>query len=254
MDKPRLLVSDIDGTLLDHGTSTAGLTSLRLLLAANRDCVRLVYATGRSFSSTMRLIGDDILPMPDGIAPFVGTQAWLPPWTEPNRDYARLMCEDWDRATVLDVVKSYPKVKLQPDEYQSEFKASFYCHDPAAVARLERSLLDAGLQTNVVYSCGKYLDVLPKRAGKRQAVEFFSRLWNVERNAILTCGDSGNDLDMLTDPRFYGVAVGNAEDDLLEVLETDTVHASELPYAAGVLEGAEAFEFWPPAATKENAR
>lgn len=77
----RVLVTDIDGTLLDEGVPTPGLATLRLLIENQQDAVRVVYATGRSFFSTWKLVLADVLPVPDSIASSVGTEVWLPPCT-----------------------------------------------------------------------------------------------------------------------------------------------------------------------------
>lgn len=244
----RLLVSDIDGTLLEGGRPTEGLAVLRRVLAVHTEKVALVYATGRSFSSTWSLVEDGVLPVPDAVAPFVGTEMWFPGWSGPERRYRETLMEGWDRAGAMEVIGDLNGVRLQAEEFQSELKASFEISSGTTVMELEALLSARGIRARVVYSCGRYLDVLPERAGKGNAVDYVRRAFGAATGDVLTCGDSGNDLDMLLDPRTRGVAVGNSEAELAAVPSGGSFYKAFLPFASGVLEGAAAFRFWPSAA------
>ena len=245
--KIRLLVSDIDGTLLDGGEPTAGLSTLRTILWAHRGAVRLVYATGRSFASTRSLIDSGALPEADGICAFVGTELWLPPWKNASEEYAAHIGRGWRRDRVSELAAGFPQIEWQPDEFQSPFKASFFLREPTLLPAFELELRRAEAGARAIYSCDEYLDVLPASAGKRNAVDFVRGLFGIDRFHVLTAGDSGNDLDMLLDDRFFGVAVGNAETELSKLAKAGSasLHESDLPFAAGVLDGAEVFDFWP---------
>jgi sucrose-6F-phosphate phosphohydrolase len=242
-----MLVTDIDGTLLEDGQPTPGLETLRLVLYAHRDEVELVYATGRSFGSTEELVASGTLPEPDAIAAFVGTELWLPPWRTPAPRYRERIADGWRLDAVGRVASAFATLEPQPDRFQTPLKASFYLEDPSVLEPLQRALDDVDSGARLIYSCEKYLDVVPARAGKRAAIDFLCTAWGIDRGDVLACGDSGNDLDMLAEPRFWGVAVGNAESELQRLIEPETLHKSSLPHAAGVLDGAEVFDFWPPA-------
>jgi sucrose-6F-phosphate phosphohydrolase len=246
MYNTRILVSDIDGTLLEDGQPTPGLETLRLVLYAHRDEVKLVYATGRSFESTQNLIASGALPRPDGIAAFVGTEVWLPPWIAPSSSYRARITAGWNVNAVRKVASAFAALEPQPDRFQTGLKASYYLSDPDALPPLDHALNDVDTGARLVYSCKKYLDIVPARAGKRAAVEFLCNTWGIDRQYVLACGDSGNDADMLAAPRFWSVAVGNSEAEIERLTEPESLHKSTLPHAAGVLEGAEVFDFWPP--------
>ena len=102
-----------------------------------------------------------------------------------------------------------------------------------------------GIRAKILYSCSRYLDVLPERAGKRDAVEHFRRLWDIPKSHVLACGDSGNDRDLLEDKHFLGVVVGNSQNELRELAGSNTLHKATLPFAEGILEGALVHGFWP---------
>lgn len=243
MNAQRLLVSDIDGTLLQEGRPTPGLDTLKVVLEAKNGSTRLVYATGRTFASTCELIEAGTLPPADAVAALVGTEVWLPPWEQAEEAYRRSLLEGWDLEALKAVAASFDALREQPDEFQTNLKLSFYLDDEGQLEGLHHALKERGLQFRLIYSGGEFLDLIPARAGKRRAVEFLQRAWQIPRAQVLTAGDSGNDTDMLADPRYQGVAVGNAQEELQD-LHARRLHLADLPHAAGVLEGAEEFDFW----------
>lgn len=242
---PRVIVSDIDGTLVDRGRPTAGLETLRLLLEVHRGSTRIVYATGRSFESTWSLVDSGILPEPDAVASFVGTEVWLPPWKRMDAGFAAHISPRWSREDVYDVAGLFRRLELQPVRYQTPYKVSYYVTHPPTAARFRRELSDLGVDARVVYSGGRFLDVIPPRAGKRGAAGYVLGRWDLERPLVLACGDSLNDRDLIGCDGYHGVVVGNGEEGLRALHGEPRVHLAVLPHAAGVLEGAEAFGFWP---------
>ena len=241
----RLLVSDIDGTLLDNGDPAPGLDALRALLTVHRREVRLVYATGRSIASTRSLIASGCLPEPDGIAAFIGTEVWLPPWKKNTQSFQRSFSLGWNRESVLDAAARFPSLVLQPEELQTPNKVSFYVNGFFSPYSFSSELRFRGIRAKILYSCSRYLDVLPERAGKRNAVEHFRRLWGIPKSHVLACGDSGNDRDLLEEKHFLGVAVGNSQTELRELADSNTLHKATLPFAEGILEGTLVYGFWP---------
>ena len=245
MTVKRLLVSDIDGTLLDNGEVSRGLSTLRSLIRKHRDEVALVYATGRSYDDTMALISSDLLPTPDAIAPSIGTEIWFSDAKQADPTFRNLIDIHWHRQIVEETAKRIPGLVLQAEEMQTPFKVSFEVYRPRKVIDLSTLLKNKGQDVRIIYSCGKYLDVLPANAGKRAAVSYLSQLMDVPERHVLTCGDSGNDLDMLTNPATANVLVANAEAEMAAISRSRFVYFADRTHAAGVVEGAEAFGFWP---------
>jgi sucrose-phosphate synthase len=118
---------------------------------------------------------------------------------------------------------------------------------PRKVIDLSTLLKVKGMEVRIVYSCGKYVDVLPANAGKRAAVTYLGRIMDVPLRHILTSGDSGNDIDMLTNPKTANVLVANAESEMAPLARSRHVYHANRSHAAGVVEGTEAFGFWPKA-------
>jgi len=145
---------------------------------------------------------------------------------------------------VAHVAGGFEELRPQSDDVQTAWKVSYYLNDRTILHRLRHALTTHELKARLIWSSGKHLDLLPRSAGKRRAIEFIRKRWEVDRDQVLVSGDSGNDIDMLADPGYRGVAVGNAEEELEVLEDEDTFHQASLPHAAGVLEGTEEFDFW----------
>jgi phosphoserine phosphatase len=89
------------------------------------------------------------------------------------------------------------------------------------------------------------------RAGKLQALEYVRASHRFPLANTIACGDSGNDILMLSG-RNLAIVVGNAQPDLVQWLEQHTSDESPLPgkqrllrtkahEAYGILEGLEYF-------------
>lgn len=94
---------------------------------------------------------------------------------------------------------------------------------------------------------------MPIRAGKLQALEYVRATHRFPIEATVACGDSGNDILMLSG-RNLAIVVGNAQPDLVKWLEQHVSDESPLPgkqrllrtknhEAYGILEGLEYFGY-----------
>ena len=153
----------------------------------------------------------------------------------------RWIGERWDAGKVLKLTSELPGMELQPEEFQSPFKVSYYYHN-AGEEELEamKSLLhDAGLGVQIIYSSNQDLDFLPERADKGKAARFLTNELNWPEDRVIVSGDSGNDLALFTQG-FRGIIVANAQPELKSYKNGRVYHASR-DYADGVVEG---LEFW----------
>lgn len=239
----RLLATDLDGTLVgDSGMRGP----LQAEIAALRTEMALVYVTGRSLVSTLRLIDAVGLLKPDVIVAGVGTAIHRGPDWQADATWLARLAVDWHVGRVRDLAGQQPELTPQPPGEQTPLKCSYLLQpgdSRRVLARLRRQLNRAGLQARLVYSAGRYLDILPRQAGKATAVRHLADRWQVPWADVMVCGDSGNDRDMLRLPA-RAVIVGNAGDALRRTPPPGAFLATGHD-AAGILEGLQHFGWLP---------
>lgn len=101
-----------------------------------------------------------------------------------------------------------------------------------------------GFDVDIIYSQDLYLDILPKNINKGSAMVYLAKVWNIDRDRIIACGDSGNDIAMLEVVK--SIVVGNAKRELIEWTQrqasaSDSFMARE-SFARGIIEGLRYFK------------
>lgn len=239
--KVRLVCSDIDGTVL--GVPEAAVEFRRIWdeLAADRPI--LIYSTGRLLEDAKRVIREGGLPEPDFFIGGVGTMVEEVKSGEVLKKYTEVLDRNWDRQKVDELVRGFEGIEPQADEQQHEWKSSWFWYGASeeSLERLRSALKDAALEAQVIYSSARDLDVLPMTANKGNALRWICERLGVELDEAVVCGDTGNDASMFLVPGVRGIAVGNAEPELLEAVRGSGTHFAKGECAAGVMEGLKAF-------------
>ena len=239
----RMLISDIDYTLINEKgeEDLAALAELRERLKDPE--LGFGVATGRSLELVKDVLSNYDFPQPDVIVSSVGSEIYYGKDFRPDKGYAKHISYGWKPERVREVLCQLPFLELQEDEAQRRFKVSFYMPDESDnLSRVHAALDEAKLRSNVIYSHGQFLDILPYRASKGKAIRFLSHKWNIMPKNIAVSGDSGNDEEMLRGS-FRGIVVGNHAPELEPLRGKRRVYFAEGNYARGVLEGLKHYDF-----------
>jgi sucrose-phosphate synthase len=243
----RMVVSDIDNTLIGD---RAGIAALARILRDRPRGYGFGVATGRHLASTLEVLRQMRVPSPDVLITSVGTEIHYGPRLQPDSGWRRHIHHLWRRDALVALLADVPGLTPQPDAQQSEFKISYnvdadLAPDPAALTAMLRA---ANLHANLIHSHEAYLDVLPVRASKGQAIRYLAYKWGLPLRAFLVAGDSGNDLEMLVGDTL-AVVVANHSAELEHLRGLEQVYFSAAPCAFGIIEGMAHYGFaWPGSA------
>ena len=265
--QPSLLIcTDLDRTLIPNGSQPESPEArVRFDALTDRPEVTLAYVSGRHRQLVDEAMTRYRLPQPDFVVGDVGTSIYridAAEW-QPLAAWQAELATGWgdlghdDLAALLDGIEP---LELQEAARQNRYKLSYYLpvmrqqHD--LDARIRQRLESAGVRARLIWSVDEaagigLLDVLPERASKYHALRYLMQVQGFTTDNTVFCGDSGNDLEVLTSP-IAAVLVANAHPDLkVEVrkLADAAGHGRQLyvatggflgmngNYSAGILEG-----------------
>ncbi len=231
------LISDLDGTLAE-GDNTTGLAELMGWLK-ERPPVVFGISSGRNQELMKKALSVYPLADPDIIICSAGTELFY------TRDFIRDTGWDkhisyqWKREAIAATVAKLDKLTPQPMDAQWPFKISYFVENSFNnddLADLHNLLYAGKLQAKVLLTDNKFLDIIPRRAGKGNVVRYLSYKWKLPVENFITAGNGGNDIDMLQG-QTKGIVVSNYSPELAILKGKRNVFFAEKPLSAGILEG-----------------
>ena len=166
--------------------------------------------------------------------------------------FARHIAPGWRRNALRDHLAGKPHLLPQGEMEQRPFKLSYFADlSPRAVAALQDELDAHGFGARVIYSHGRYLDVLPRRAGKGEALRWRADDLGIPLHSTFAAGDSGNDLDMLR-AAGTGIVVGNHDPEIAHLRGERGIVFCKAHHAGAIVEGMAADA--PPCGTPARRR
>jgi sucrose-6F-phosphate phosphohydrolase len=231
---PVLLVTDLDDSLIGDDEATAAFTAWWRAVGVPAGG-RLVYNTGRALDLFEALLAEKrgVLAEPDMLISSVGTKIYTKIYTRrgagwrEDEAYAAALGRGWDLEAVREAAYAAlaavgrDAMHFRPPSEMNEHKVT--CGVRGDVLDRVRAAVGGALDAAgvahrlIVSGAGEwhYIDVVPARAGKAQALEYARAALGFDAAATVACGDSGNDVDMLQGAH-HAVVVANAQPDLME--------------------------------------
>jgi sucrose-phosphate synthase len=99
------------------------------------------------------------------------------------------------------------------------------------------------LTGNVLLSFGQFLDVIPSRASKGQALRYAALRLDIPLEHILVAGGSGADEDMMRGNTLAVVVANRHHEELSALVDLERVYFSEQAGAAGLLDAIKHYAF-----------
>lgn len=126
--------------------------------------------------------------------------------------------------------------RLSKAELKPSPKLTSKCLDGAPEERLRIIKEELGGRANVTLSGGDVIEITNRSVSKAYAVKTLCRMYGIDIQDTVACGDSENDLEMLR-AAGLGCAMGNAVPELKKI----SGYVCKMGYSFGVLEAIERF-------------
>ena len=233
-----LLATDIDNTLVGNREAVARFAGWQ----AKQLDYHYAVATGRDFHNALAVLQEWNAPLPEILICSVGSEVYYRRADgkyHPDMEWKNRILQGWQRGAIQEALQSLNWLELQPQECQTEVKLSYFMPENTEyLQQVETLLKQAGLPCSVIFSHGRFLDILPHHASKGHALRYVSTCLAVNWNHVIAAGDSGNDLDMLLSV-LNPIIVANHTRELRSLRSYKKAYFSHSQYADGILEGIE---------------
>jgi sucrose-phosphate synthase len=238
----RAIFSDLDQSLIGHAE---GLKRFTEVIRQNRNRVTFGIVTGRRLDSALTVMKMNSIPVPDVLITSLGTQIYYRRQLISDDFWAYHMNYLWQPVAIRRALQDLPGLVPQNRNEQSQYKIAFH-YDPTIAPPVEEiiALLRTNeLTANVIYSFGQYLDILPARASKGQALRYVAQRWDIPLENILVAGGSGSDEDMMRGNTLAVVVANRHHEELSQLEDQERIYFAHQNHALGILEAVEHYDF-----------
>jgi sucrose-phosphate synthase len=240
----RAIFSDLDQSLIGNAE---GLQRFIEVIQQNRRRATFGIVTGRRLDSALAIMRTNSIPIPDFLITSLGTQI--------HYGGRQLITDDfwadrvnylWQPILIRRVLQALPGLFLQPYIEQSKYKISYH-YDPTVAPPVEEIialLRTKELTANVVHAFGQYLDIIPARASKGQALRYVAQRWDIPLENILVAGGSGADEDMMRGNTLAVVVANRHHEELSQLEDLEQIYFATQDHALGILEAIDHYDFF----------
>jgi len=239
----RALFTDVDQSLLGDAE---GVQQFVATMQENRKCATFGIATGRHLNSALTELKQHGIPCPDVLITSLGTEIHYAPRLTHDAYWKEHIDCLWRPTTVHRVLSGFPGLELQPKSEQTPFKISYH-YDPDRLPPLEEitsELRSQDVTANLIRSFGRFLDVIPSRASKGQALRYVAQRWGLPLERILVAGGSGSDEDMMRGNTLAVVVANRHGEELSQLEDLERIYFAGQPFALGILEAVDHYDFF----------
>ena len=239
----KAIFSDIDQNLLGDPEALAELIRV---IRTHRKELTFGIATGRRLDSALKVMKKYGIPEPDVLITSTGTAIHYAPKLTEDAYWPSHIDRHWIPRQVRQILDGLPGLKLQPRSEQSHFKISYYIDTAKAPSldEINRLLHQEEQTVNAILSFGQFLDILPIRASKGYALRYFANHWDIPLDRIIVAGGSGADEDMMRGNTLAVIVANRHEEELSQLDTIEQIYFAERPFAGGILEAFEYYDFF----------
>ena len=241
----RLLALDLDSSLeLPEEHSLSHLRD-RLQAEPFAASTGLVILTGRSLAQARQRYRELRLSDPKAWICRAGTEIHHAADRAEDPVWAKRISQAWDRDAVLAAMGQLQEhIQLQDADHQSRYKVSYLLRasNRGLIGLARQCLRRHGLQAEPQLRCHWFLDVLPQRASRSEAIRFLAQSWGLPLEQVLVVASQQGDGELL-DGLPATVVPADHDPCLLGQRTQQRVYVSKRPSVGAVLDGLTHFRF-----------
>ncbi|MBK1717816.1 HAD-IIB family hydrolase [Thiocystis violacea] len=241
--RDRALFTDLDQSLLGD---PEGVEQFVAMMHQNKRCSNFGIATGRRLDSVLIELKRHRIPVPDVLITSLGSEIHYTARLVPDDFWNEHVDHLWKPGVVRRALAEVPGLVPQRKLQQSRFKISYH-YDPVVAPSVEEiatRLRTWDLSVNVIHAFGQFLDIVPIRASKGQAVRYVTHRFGIPLEHVLVVGGSGADEDMMRGNTLAVVVANRHHEELSQLSEIDNIYFAEQAHAKGILEAIEHYDFF----------
>jgi sucrose-phosphate synthase len=241
--RDRMIITDLDQNLTGD---TDSLLRFVELMRTNRSKVIFGIATGRRLDSALALMKKYNIPAPDVLISSLGTRIHYGQDLIEDNLWADHIDHDWPPRRIKQVLGTMRGLRLQDKQEQTISKISYYydAEEAPPLEEIQTLLLQLEITANVNLSFGQFLDILPSRASKGQALRYLAQRLDIVLDQILVAGGSGADEDMMRGNTLAVVVENRHHEELSLLPEVDRIYFAQGRFAQGILEAIDHYDFF----------
>ena len=235
----RLLLLDLDSSLEQPDGD-----ALRVL-REHLDRCSLGILSGRSLPAARQRFRELLLPEPKVWITGAGTEIHYGQESESDLFWSAQIGVDWDRAGVESALADLTDhIDLQPPEQQGLFKLSYTIRDAGEeiLPLIRQRLRQRHQAARPQLRCHWYLDVLPLRASRSEAIRFLALRWGLPLEQMLVVASEQGDGELVCG-RPATVVLGDHDPCLDDFRQQQRVYFASRSQLPGVLEGIQHYRF-----------
>ena len=194
----KLLFLDLD----NHLEESKGLSIMRNKLKDHslKHQIKLGVLTGRSIKAARYRYVETHLPEPAVWICQAGTEIYYDEKNKSDIFWQDSISVDWSREDVERVLfdlKDY--LELQSPEFQGPFKVSYLLKEPshAILPLVRKRLRQFALAASPHLKCHWYVDVVPLRASRAEAIRFLALRWGIPLEKVLVIASQQGDDELI---------------------------------------------------------
>ena len=241
----KLLLLDLDNNL--EQSDSQALINLRKRLKdySLQSNFRLGIITGRSIKAAKYQYSQLNLPFPSVWICRAGTEIFYDNEEKSDILWQDLISMDWDREAVVKALNDLKNYFIfQAIEQQGPFKVSYLLKEPCEglLPLVRKRLLSSKCSASPHVRCHWYLDIVPLRASRSEAIRYLTLRWGLSLDQVLVVASEQGDAELI---KGLNTAVVPVEHDpSLETLRSQQRVFFSSVAREGIVDGLKHFQFF----------